>query len=140
MRYLQVNQVRGLTDLAVLPSLTSLRLLSLYGLPKVAAIPSLDSLRHLARLELGSMKGLTGLTGAHDAPVLRELLLIRSLGVTAGDADRLASNETLQQFDWFSEDVPVRVWQPFVAKVGQAPARAMHVEVLLRQHGHLYPR
>lgn len=137
LRYLQVNQVRGLTDLAVLPSLTSLRLLSLYGLPKVAAIPSLASLRHLERLELGSMKGLTGLTGAHDAPALCELLLIRSLGVADDDADRLAGNDLLQHFDWFSEDVPVRVWQPFVARVGKAPAKAMHAEQWLRQHGHL---
>jgi hypothetical protein len=137
LRYLQVNQVRGLTDLAVLPELASLRLLSLYGLPKVAAIPSLANLRHLERLELGSMKGLAGLTGAHDAPALRELLLIRSLGVAVDDADRLAGNDTLQQFDWFSEDVPVRVWQPFVAAVDKAPAKAMHADEWLRQRGHL---
>ncbi len=137
LRYLQVNQVRGLTDLGVLPRLTSLRLLSLYGLPKVAVIPSLATLRDLERLELGSMKGLAGLTGAHDAPALRELLLIRSLGVAADDADRLAGNDTLQQFDWFSEDVPIRVWQPFVATVGKAPAKAMHAEEWLRQRGHL---
>lgn len=133
LRYLQINQVRGMTDLGVLPRLTSLRLLSLYGLPKVVAIPSLATLRDLERLEVGSTKGLTGLTGAHDAPALRELLLIRSLGVAADDAERLANNDTLLQFDWFSEDVPVRVWQPFVAAVGKPPARSVYAEEWLRQ-------
>lgn len=47
LRYLQLNQMRGLSDVSVLPTLSSLEFLSLYGLPKVtlgalasAAVPA----------------------------------------------------------------------------------------------------
>src|SRR6218665_1961433 len=36
LRYLSVDQIRGCTDLSVLPALTQLELLSLYGLPRVS--------------------------------------------------------------------------------------------------------
>lgn len=134
LTYLQVNQVRGLADLAVLPTLRSLHMLSLYGLPKVQAIPSLAPLTRLARVEVGAMKGLTGLTGVHDAPSLRELLLIKAVAVGDDDAARLAAHPTLQRFDWFGEDVPVRRWQPFVATVGKPPAKAVHADQWLDEH------
>lgn len=81
LRYFGVNQVRGLNDLSVLPSLKSVELLSLFGLPQVTQIPSLAGLVKLARAEIGSMKGLAGLTGLLDAPVLDELVLIRAVGL-----------------------------------------------------------
>ncbi len=135
LRYLQLNQVLGLADLSVLPTLQELVMLSLYGLPKVRELPSLASLRRLARLELGSLRGLAGLTGVHDAPPLRELLLIRSVAVDEGDARRLAVHRALERFDWFGEDVPVRQWQPFVAAVGKPPAKAVHAQDWLRGYG-----
>lgn len=135
LTYLQVNQVRGLTDLSVLPSLRSLRLLSLYGLPKAQAIPSLAPMERLTRVQVGSMKGLAGLTGLHDAPSLRELLLIRAVSVSDDDAARLAKHPTLERFYWSGEDVPVRQWQPFVAAVGRPPAKAVHAHEWLTEHG-----
>lgn len=135
LTYLQLNQVRGLSDLSVLPALASLRMLSLYGLPKVQAIPSLAPLKHLARVDLGSMKGLRGLTGLHDAPSLRELLLIRAVSVSDDDAARLAGHKTLERFDWFGEDVPVKQWQPFEATVGKPPAKPVFAKDWLDQHG-----
>jgi len=126
LRSLEVNQVRGLTDLDVIPTLCSLELLSLYGMPRVVALPSFRPLDRLRRVELGRMKGLTGLTGLHDAPALEELLLIRAMGVSEDDAERLARHPTLERFDWFAEDVPMRVARPFIEAVGRPPARAMH--------------
>jgi hypothetical protein len=125
LRYLQVNQVRGVADLSVLPTLTQLELVSLYGLPQVTQLPSLAPLARLRRVQLGSLKGLTGLTGVHEAPSLRELVLIRRVGVAADDASRLASHPTLTCFYWFGEDVPVRIWVPFRDAVGKPPARVV---------------
>lgn len=71
------------------------------------------------------MKGLTGLTGVHEALALEELLLIRSVGVSPDDASRLAAHATLTYFDWFGEDVPDRVWMPFRDTVGKRQAPAM---------------
>lgn len=135
LRYLQINQVRGLTDLTVVPTLTSLELLSLYGLPRVTALPSLAPLRQLLRAEVGSMKGLAGLTGLHDAPALTELLLIRTVAVAQDDAQRLAKHPTLRLFDWYGEDVPVRVWSPFCDAVDKPKARAVHAVQWFQDHG-----
>ena len=72
LRYLAINQVRGVDDLSALADLTTLELLDLYGLPQVKLIPSLARLSSLSRAQLGSMKGLVGLTGLLDAPHLAE--------------------------------------------------------------------
>jgi hypothetical protein len=125
LRYLQVNQVRGLSDLSVLSGLPTLEALSLYGLPKVVRLPSFAPLGRLTRVVVGSMKGLQGLSGLHEAPALEELLLVRSVGTSDDDAQRLATHPTLEWFDWFGEDVPVRRWKPFVETVGKRRAAAV---------------
>ena len=125
LRFLAINQVRRLPDLDVLSTLISLEFLSLYGLPRVRSLPSMAPMHRLVRIELGSMKGLTGLTGLLDAPALEELLLIRTVAVAASDAKDLADNTTLREFDWFGEDVPVRVWAPFMEAVGRPKSRVL---------------
>jgi hypothetical protein len=137
LRYLQVNQVRGLTDLAVVPTLTTLELLSLYGLPKVTALPSFAPLGQLLRAEVGSMKGLAGLTGLHDAPALAELLLIRAVAVAQDDAERLSKHPTLRLFEWYGEDVPARVWSSFCDVVNKPKARAAQALEWIEERGGL---
>lgn len=137
LRGLVVNQVRGVTDLSILPTLTSLEFLQLYGLPQLRELPSMTPLRRLRRVQLGSMKGLVGLTGLHDAPALEELQLSRAVGIDEHDAERLAAHPTLRQFDWFGEDVPVRQWLPFRETVGKPAARALHARDWFDQTGGL---
>jgi hypothetical protein len=112
LRYLSINQVRGVDDLSALASFTNLELLDLYGLPRVKAIPSLAPLQHLRRVQIGSMKGLSGLTGLLDAPHLAELALLRAVGLAADDAANLAALPSLTHFEWNAEDVPDKVWVP----------------------------
>lgn len=83
LRYLAINQVRGLSDVSAVGELVTLELLDLYGLPKVTALPSLARLRSLARLELGSLKGLRSIVPALDAPALEELCLSRAVSMEA---------------------------------------------------------
>lgn len=125
LRSLEVRHVRGLHDLAVVPTLTALELLDLYGLLKVTALPSLAPLTSLVRVGLGSLRGLSGLTGLHDAPALEELNLINKVGVADDDAERLARHPALRRFEWFADGVPVRVWKPFVETVGKPKPRPM---------------
>lgn len=137
LRGLVVNQVRGVTDLSVLPTLTSLELLDLYGLPRVTELPSMAPLSRLRRVQLGSMKGLIGLTGLLDAPVLEELTLSRAVSTDEHDAERLAAHPTLREFEWFGEDVPVRQWLPFRETVGKPKARAFGAREWFDQTGGL---
>jgi len=110
LRYLSVNQIRGCTDLSVLPTLSRLELLNLYGLPRVTRIPSLTPLVRLRGAQVGSMKGLDGLTGLLDAPGLLELQLLKAVALAPDDPERIAVHPTIQSFSWFAEDVPDRVW------------------------------
>ena len=132
---LVVNQVRGLKDVSSIVRFRSLQLLSLYGLPQVTEIPSLASLTSLRRVELGSMKGLSGLTGVHDAPALEELQLLRKVSVAPNDAQRLANHPTLRAFEWYAEDVPVKIWSPFSDIVAKPRISPMRPEVWFARYG-----
>lgn len=129
LRYLQINQVRGLSDVSAVGDLVTLEMLSLYGLPKVSVLPSLARLWALARLELGSLKGLTSIAPALDAPALAELCLIRAVSMDADDPRRIRDAAQIKAFDWFAEDVPVRAWEPVVRLVDKPAAPAINPEV-----------
>jgi hypothetical protein len=121
--HLNLNQIRGLTDLAAVEDLVGLRFLSVYGQPRVESLPDLSALVHLERLELGSLKGLRdGIGPALRTPTLQELMLLRAVAVAEGDAALIRDHPTLRTFDWFAEDVPRRVVDPFIAQA-EKPAR-----------------
>jgi hypothetical protein len=122
LRYLNVNQVRGLSDLSWLSGLRELELLDLYGLPQVGELPSLRDHARLRRIEIGSMKGLRGIAGLLDAPALRELCFSRAVALT--EADGIDAHPTLREFFWFPEDVPDRVWEPIVDRLNRDRPRA----------------
>lgn len=126
LRYLQINQVRGLSDVSAVGGLENLELLSLYGLPKVTALPSLARLRSLARLELGSLKGLGSIAPVLDAPALEELLLIRAVSLGADDPRRIRDAPQVKAFSWFAEDVPNRMWEPVVGLVDKPAAHVLN--------------
>lgn len=119
LRWLQINQVRGIEDLGALLSLDVLEFLSLYGLPRVSAIPSMSRLTNLRFAEVGSMKGLDGLGGLLDAPNLEQLTLILAVQLDPGDAEHVAEHPSIRAFGWFAEDVPVKTWVPVVERIAK---------------------
>jgi hypothetical protein len=125
LRYLQINQVRGLSDASAVGDVVTLELLSLYGLPKVTNLPSLARLSALARLELGSLKGLESIAPALDAPALEELYLSRAVSMDADDPARIRDASQIEAFYWFAEDVPDRVSEPVARVVDKPAARAV---------------
>ena len=122
LRYLTINQVRGLTDLSAIAGSIGLQFVFLYGLPHVTQIPSLRALLNLDRAEIGSMKGLEGISGLLKAPALTELLFSQKVEVTQADAELIATHHAIKKFAWFAEDVPERVSVPFVERVGKPSA------------------
>lgn len=128
LRYLAINQIRGLRELTAIRDLANLELLSLYGLPQVRSLPSLAPLQRLRRVEVGSMKGIEELGPLLDAPRLEELILARAVSLAPSDPARIAEHPTLCAFDWFAEDVPDKTWVPVVERVGKPKARAMYPE------------
>jgi len=125
LRYLAVNQVRGVSDLSAIGTLTTLELLSLYGLPRVTVLPDFSALVNLARLELGSMKGLASISPALAAPSLEDLMLIRSVGLAEEDVPVMRDKTSLREFGWFAEDVPLSRWMPVLAAVGKPKSKTI---------------
>jgi hypothetical protein len=125
LRYLQVNQVRGMRSLALLPRFSELQLLSLYGLPQVKQLPSLARLGKLRRLQLGMMGGLVGLSRALAAPGLNELYLSKKIAVRPRDVAQILAHPTLAQFNWNTEDVPDKTFVPVFERIKLPRARAM---------------
>jgi hypothetical protein len=128
LRYLCVNQVRGLLDLELLATHVRLELLSLYGLAQVRAAPSLRALKSLRRLEVGQMKALGELEPLLEAPQLRELLLHKVVLPTERDVARINRHPSLEAFSWTALDVPARISEPVIRAIPLAPARSMHPE------------
>jgi hypothetical protein len=118
LRYLAVNQVRGMQDLSAVGDMLSLRYINFYGLPKVKTLPSFAAHARLKHASVGQMEGLLSLQGLLLAPKLRELQLNKKINVSAKDVERIASHPTIRRFGWFAEDVPDKVWVPVVNRIG----------------------
>lgn len=121
VRYLAINQVRGLADLAAIGELYTLRYLDLYGLPQIATLPSCSQLQKLEHVSLGQMRGLRSLRGVLDAPNLRELQFIRRITVNDADVEVIATHPTLERFGWYAEDVPAKDVLPVVTRMALPP-------------------
>ncbi len=67
-------QVRSLTDISVISTLTGLEFLALRSLARIQALPDLSRLRALRRVCLEDMKGLTDIRPLEQAPALEELV------------------------------------------------------------------
>ena len=110
LHYLAVNQVRGLTDVSEIALLLDLRRLDLYGLSKVSTFPSLTRLKALRHISIGQMRALSSFAPFLDAPNLKELELVRKISVSPEDLRRIQEHPKLEAFEWFAEDVPVKIW------------------------------
>ena len=73
LRYLSLNQIRGLSDLSFINKLMHLEMLNLYGLSKVTLLPSMIASETLRRVQLGQMKNLTSIGPVLEAPNLEEI-------------------------------------------------------------------
>lgn len=75
IKYLELWQIRGLENIAVISSLEGLQNLFLQSLPLVRALPSLAKLKKLRRISLHNMKGLTGFSALEQVRALEEFIL-----------------------------------------------------------------
>jgi hypothetical protein len=120
LRYLAVNQVRGMHDLSDVGEMLQLQYIDYYGLPQVKNLPSFAAHKKLRHAHVGQMQGLLSLNGLLQAPKLQELQFSKKINVTAEDIEQIRCHPTLKRFRWFAEDVPDKVWVPIVEKIGLA--------------------
>ncbi len=76
LKYLELWQVRGLSDLNFISDIQSLQNLFIQSLKQVTKIPSLDKSKKLRRIYLENLKGLTDLTSLEFAPNLQDFIYV----------------------------------------------------------------
>jgi hypothetical protein len=74
IKYLELWQIRKLSDLGVVSSLTGLQFLFLESLRHVTALPSFDRLSHLRRICCSNMKALQDFHSLEYAPALEDFI------------------------------------------------------------------
>jgi hypothetical protein len=76
LKYLELWQVRELSDISFISDLPSLQNLFIQSLPNVEELPSLDKLLKLRRINLENLKGLKKLDALRTAPSLTEFIYV----------------------------------------------------------------
>lgn len=135
LRYLRINQIRGLPDLSDIQLLGKLELLSLYGLPKVRDLPDLSGLSHLRRIEIGQMKGLQSLSPVWNAGQLEEILLIKDVPVEPQDIEHINRMTNLKAFSWEAMDIPEKRYIPIREGIALPKAQPLHASEWFEQKG-----
>ncbi len=128
LRYLALNQIRGLSDLSFIAYLSNLEMIKLYGLSKIAILPSMKGMTMLHRAQLGQLSSLSSIGSILAAPNLRELELHNRVGVSPEDVEMMRSHPTLSTFEWYGENIPVKMWKPVREAVGLPLTKAMYPE------------
>lgn len=80
IKYLELWQIRGLSDIDVISDLPGLQNAYLQSLPQVTVLPPLHRLRDLRRLVLDNMKGMRDLAALETAPALQDFAYIDARG------------------------------------------------------------
>lgn len=75
IKYLELWQVRGLSDLSFISALSSLQNLFIQSLKQVTALPDLSTSKLLRRISLENMSGLTDVSSLKDVPNLKEFII-----------------------------------------------------------------
>ena len=128
LRYLSLNQIRGLSDVEFISQLTCLELLNLYGLSKLADLPSMKGLTGLRRAQVGQVKSLISIKPLLQAPNLEEILFHNWVKVDPDDVAEMKRHPSLASFEWFGPDIPDKMWVPVRDALALPKARAIHPE------------
>lgn len=97
IKYLELWQVKGLSDLTPIGEMGELQFLFLQALRNVERLPSLSRLSALRRIYLENMKGLKDLSSLVTAPVLEELIHVSAHRAEPQQYADLLANGTLKR-------------------------------------------
>ena len=97
LRYVELWQVRGLSDISPVADLPHLQYLFLQSLRQVTHLPDMTRMPALRRVVLDTMKGITELRPLAGAPALEQLLLVAMRQVTLDDLECLVGHPTLRE-------------------------------------------
>ncbi len=76
LKYLELWQIRGLSDLSFISDIQSLQNLLIQSLKQMISIPRFDKLQRLKRISLENLKSLTDLTSLEHVPNLQDFIYV----------------------------------------------------------------
>jgi hypothetical protein len=105
LKYLEIWQVRGLSDLSFLSKLKSLQNLFLQSLPQVTELPNLHNLNELRRVRFESMKGLDDFSFISRTQSVQDFILLDASNLEPTNIESLMINSKIEKFScWFGSD------------------------------------
>ena len=105
IKYLELWQIRGLSDIGVISSLMGLQRLVLQSLRQVTALPSFNRLGKLRHISLQNMRGLEDVSSLEYAPALEEFSHGSAQNMQPEDYIPLLRNPNLKRAAvWFGSD------------------------------------
>lgn len=120
IKYLELWQIRSLSDINVVSSLYGLQFLFLQSLKNVRKIPNLTGLAHLRRVWLDSMKGLEEVTALQGAPALEEFVHTSAQNMQPAQYEVLLGNPQLKRiFVGFGSDSKNQSFETLMSKAGK---------------------
>lgn len=96
LKYLELWQIRGLSDLSFITDISSLQNLFIQSLKQVNKLPSLENSYKLKRLYLENLKGLTDLSSLKFAFSLKEFIYVSAANQKPEDLLPLLRNSTVE--------------------------------------------
>ena len=102
IKYLELWQIRGLSDINFVSGLSGLQYLFVQSLRQVVTLPSFERLDDLRRIYLENMKGLRDILSLEYAPALQELAIANAMNFQPEDWIPLLHNPNLKRVScWF---------------------------------------
>jgi len=96
LKYLELWQIRGLSDISFISTLSGLQYLFLQSLRNVTELPDLSGLTSLRRVYLETMKGLNDVSGLIQAPALEEYIHVCAQNMSPEQYSEMLENKTLK--------------------------------------------
>jgi hypothetical protein len=96
LKYLELWQVRGLSNISFISSLVGLQYLFLQSLCNVTTLPDMTDLHKLRRVHLETMKGLTDIFGLSKAPAIEEFIHVDAQSILLAQYHCLFQNKSLK--------------------------------------------
>lgn len=96
LKYLELWQVRDLSDLSFIENLKNLQNLFIQSLSNVTYFPNLNNLGELRRIYLENLKGLKDIRNIKDIPNIEEFIFVDAKNFEPNDIIPLLNNESLK--------------------------------------------
>ena len=121
LKYLELWQIMGFSDISLVSTLTGLQYLFLQSLSKVTSLPEFRNLAKLRRISLETMKGLKDVSTLRDAPVLTDYLHVAANNLQPDDYKPLLENKSVKNvLIGFGSDKKNNAFRAMMAEYGKA--------------------